>query len=65
MKYLTIILFALIAACAPANPTVPANSTRCSSDNDCPRGYYCGFVAVDTVPVCKEDHNMSGTPDWR
>lgn len=38
----------------PANYTVPAGYQTCRTSWDCPRGTYCGFVAVDTYAVCKQ-----------
>lgn len=57
MKYLGALLLVMLVgvACAPnpANYRVPQGYQRCSSDIDCPHGTHCGFVDVDTYPVCK------------
>ena len=47
---------AIFLGCASTstNPRVPEGYKACSSDLDCPEGQYCGFVARDTVPVCKD-----------
>jgi len=33
--------------------TVPAGYKPCRHNFDCGRGEYCGFVGVDTYPVCR------------
>lgn len=56
MKYLFALMIAVSAvACRPnpANYSVPVGYKTCSSDLDCPRGTYCGFVHVDTYAVCR------------
>jgi hypothetical protein len=56
MKYITALFIAVgLLACHPnpANYTHPAGYKPCQTYMDCPHGMYCGFVGVDTYPVCK------------
>jgi hypothetical protein len=52
----------LLSACMPTAPLtstkyhVPQGYTQndiCHSNWDCHHGTYCGFVGVDTFPVCR------------
>jgi hypothetical protein len=56
MKYLSAVLLAMLVgvACAPnpANYHVPQGYKTCSGPMDCPAGTRCGFIGVDTYPVC-------------
>jgi hypothetical protein len=64
MKYLSLLLatvaITLVSACHPnpANYHTPVGYVRCHTDYDCkgPGHYreYCGFVGVDTYPVCRQ-----------
>ena len=59
MKYVIALLALALATASclchpdPSKYTVPAGYQRCNSDPECPSGYYCGFVGVDTYPVCR------------
>lgn len=45
-----------LAACGPmqTGPFSPTNPRSCAYDGDCAPGQYCGFLSVDTHPVCRE-----------
>jgi hypothetical protein len=57
MKFVSLLFIScLLAACCASHPaTVPQGYMVCHSDHECnlKAGEYCGFVAVDTVPVCR------------
>jgi hypothetical protein len=62
MKKLIVIGLVLLSGCqafAWKDPTsagqlaLVKNYQVCSSDLDCPSGMHCGFIAIDTLPVCK------------
>jgi hypothetical protein len=58
MKYLSLLLVTLFAVlCVPAcHPvyTHPAGYQSCHNNYDCHgHGEFCGFVGVDTYPVCR------------
>lgn len=61
-KFILLFASVLVSACASTNVVSRAVQVRtlqnsgykvCSSDLDCVVGTYCGFVSVDSVPVCK------------
>ena len=62
MKYVSLLFVALFAvtlvpACCNHSTTVytvPAGYQRCKGPRaKCPHNYTCGFVGVDTYPVCR------------
>lgn len=55
MKYLgfVLVLGSILVGCAAHHYYVPEGYKTCRYSGDCPRGYHCGFVGVDTYPVCK------------
>lgn len=56
MRFLAFVVAMLaLSACHPnpANYTHPTGYQTCHSDLDCPHGTVCGFVGVDTYPVCR------------
>lgn len=60
MKYLFSLVMATLMGIAcmachpnPANYTVPAGHKTCSGPADCPLHSHCGFMGIDTYPVCK------------
>lgn len=55
MKLIGLFLVAVLAvACRPVNYTHPVGYKPCQTNYDCPKPSYCGFVGVDTYPVCKQ-----------
>jgi hypothetical protein len=52
MKYLTVILAAVLFGCA-THYSIPAGHKPCKSNNDCHNDTYCGFTNVDTYAVCR------------
>ncbi len=59
MKYLVSLILATLVGVVcmgcqpnPANYSVPAGYERCNPNGYCHRGH-CGFVGVDTYPVCR------------
>jgi hypothetical protein len=63
MKIAIIVLFGLVA-CSNATPliTVPQGYKTCASDYDCNRGYYCGFVKLNTYAVCRAARDPNYDP---
>lgn len=56
MKYLILLMtFLALTSCAVNmnNYKVPEGYRPCRFDGDCHHGERCGFVGVDTYPVCK------------
>ena len=57
MKKLMVLcgLTMVVMACSlnVKNAKIPEGYKTCSSDWQCPSDYYCGFVEVDSVAVCK------------
>jgi hypothetical protein len=60
MKYLIVIglLWSLVdcnwrSASSPSQMALISGLRRCQSDVDCNDDDHCGFVAVDTYPVCR------------
>ena len=52
-KALSLLVVTLSLISCATTYTVPVGYKTCRKDRDCPVGYYCGFVAVDTYAVCK------------
>jgi len=61
MKRFIIVCGLLVSACnlSVSNAKVPAGYQTCSSDLDCAKGSYCGFISVDSVAVCKSGESDS------
>jgi hypothetical protein len=59
MSLLMVLSFLTLVACQinSANYHVPAGYVRCQKNEDCRGpghfGEFCGFVGVDTYPVCR------------
>ena len=60
MKFLSLIgatlIVSVLSGCHPVKAHVPHGHTLCQKDEDCNEdaGEYCGFIGVDTYPVCRK-----------
>jgi hypothetical protein len=55
MKYMLLVAL-VISMFGCSVMQYPQNAQKCHNDGECRNGEYCGFVAVDTAPVCREYH---------
>ena len=54
MKYLSFLILGLfVVACHPVY-SVPPGHKVCHRNSECHAGEYCGFIGVDTYPVCRK-----------